>query len=146
MICYLDTSALLKLYVCEEGTDLARQMVKEASIIATAKVAYPETRAALARGLREEVLTPTAYKESVMNFIADWPSYFVLELTDAVIYKAGELAELYKLRGFDSIHMASVLTLADVLAQEESKEQINIGCWDKGLAEALKASGFIVFP
>jgi len=40
MICYLDTSALLKLYVCEEGTDLARQLVKEASIIATAKVAY----------------------------------------------------------------------------------------------------------
>lgn len=146
MICYLDTSALVKLYVCEEGTDLTRRLVKEASIIATAKVAYPETRAALARGLREEALTPTAYKEAVMNFIADWPSYFVLELTDAVIYKAGELAEHYKLRGFDSIHMASVLTLADVLAQEESKEQLNIGCWDKGLAEALKASGFIVFP
>ena len=45
MICYLDTSALVKLYVCEEGTDLVRRQVNEASIIATAKVAYPETRA-----------------------------------------------------------------------------------------------------
>ena len=146
MICYLDTSALVKLYVCEEGTDLVRQQVNEASIIATSKVAYPETRAALARGLREETLALAAYKEAVMNFIADWTSYFVLELTDAVIYKAGELADQYKLRGFDSIHMASVLTLAGVLAQEGSKENINVGCWDKGLAEALKASGFKVFP
>ncbi len=146
MICYLDTSALVKLYVFEEGTDLVRRQVNEASIIATAKVAYPETRAALARGKREEILTLSAYKEAVMNFIADWPSYFVLELTDSVMYKAGELAENYKLRGFDSIHLASALTLAGVLAEEGSKEKVEVGCWDKGLAEALKASGFVVFP
>ena len=54
-----------------------------------------------------------------------------------------ELTEQYKLRGFASIHMASVLTLAGVLAEEGSKEHFKIGCWDKGLAEALKASGFI---
>ena len=39
--------------------------------IATAKVVYPETRAALARGLREETLALAAYKEAVMNFIFD---------------------------------------------------------------------------
>lgn len=146
MICYLDTSALVKVYVFEEGTDLVRRQVNKAAIVATAKVAYPETKAALARGMREEKLGLAAYKEAVMNFIADWPSYFVLELTDSVIYKAGELAEQYKLKGFDSIHMASVLTLAGVLAEEGSKEQLKVGCWDKGLAEALKASGFKVFP
>ncbi len=80
MICYLDTSALVKLYVCEEGTDLVRRQVKEASIVATAKVAYPETRAALARGLRIETLTLSAYKEAVMNFIADWPRFVTREL------------------------------------------------------------------
>jgi len=41
--------------------------------------------------------------------------------------------------------MASVLTLAGVLAEEGSKKQLKVGCWDKELAEALKASGFIVF-
>jgi hypothetical protein len=51
-----------------------------------------------------------------------------------------ELAEQYKLRGFDSIHMASVLTLAGVLAEEGSKVKSKVGCWDKGLAEELKAS------
>jgi len=39
-----------------------------------------------------------------------------------------------------------VLTLAVVLAEEGSKEHLIIGCWDKGLAEALRASGFKVFP
>jgi len=31
------------------------------------------------------------------------------------------------------------------LAQEGSKENLNIACWDKGLAEALEASEFNVF-
>jgi hypothetical protein len=44
--------------------------------------------------------------------------------------------------GFYSIHLTSPLALAGVLAQEGSKENINIACWVKGLAEALKASGF----
>jgi hypothetical protein len=39
-----------------------------------------------------------------------------------------------------------VLTLAGVLAEESSKEQLKVGCWDKGPAEALKTSGFKVFP
>jgi hypothetical protein len=80
-----------------------------------------------------------------MNFIADWPSYFVLELTDSVIYKAGELAEHYKLKGFDFIHMASVLTPAGVLAEEGSKEPLIIGCWDKGLAEPSLKISFKLF-
>jgi hypothetical protein len=33
--------------------------------------------------------------------------------------------------------MASVLTLVGVLAEEGSKEQLIIGCWDKGPTEAL---------
>jgi len=30
-----------------------------------------------------------------------------------------------------------VLTLAGVLAEEGSKEQLKVGCWDKGPTEAL---------
>lgn len=146
MICYLDTSALVKLYVLEEGTTLVRQEAKKGVIVAASKVAYPETRAALSRSLREGILTASAYKNAVMNFIAEWPSYFVIELTDSVMLKAGELTEIYKLRGFDSIHLASVLTLAGVLGEDGYKEPVKVGCWDKNLAEALELLGFTVFP
>ena len=44
MICYLDSSALVKLYVEEEGSDLVMRNVREADLVATSKVAYAETR------------------------------------------------------------------------------------------------------
>ena len=43
-------------------------------------------------------------------------------------------------------HTTTLLTLAGVLAEEGSKEHLIIGCWNKELAEALKASDFKVFP
>lgn len=49
MICYLDTSTLVKVYVREQGSEAVRNLVDAASVVATSKVAYPEARAALAR-------------------------------------------------------------------------------------------------
>src|SRR6185295_15326330 len=50
---YLDTSSLVKLYVSEPGSETVRQLVRDATVVATSVVAYPETRAAFAR-LRHE--------------------------------------------------------------------------------------------
>ena len=57
MTLYVDTSSLIKLYVTEAGSDRVRQLVGKASVVATSVVAYPETRAALARLRREGTLT-----------------------------------------------------------------------------------------
>lgn len=62
MICYLDTSALVKLYVHEQGSETVRKLVDAASVVATSKVAYPEARAALARGFREGLLAEKDYR------------------------------------------------------------------------------------
>ena len=53
MTLYLDTSSLVKLYVAEPGSDAVRKLVSQATVVATAGIAYPETRAALARRRRE---------------------------------------------------------------------------------------------
>ena len=52
MILYLDTSALVKLYVEEAHTDDVRGWVDEAEIVATCRVAYPEAVSALNRRMR----------------------------------------------------------------------------------------------
>lgn len=49
MVIYLDTSALLKLYVEEEGRWLVREAVSTAEAAATSVVAYAEARAGFAR-------------------------------------------------------------------------------------------------
>lgn len=111
MILYLDTSSLIKLYVEEDGSGEIRQIVRAATLVSTSVVAYVEARAALARQRREKGLTASGYERTKANLDRDWPRFLAIELTEAVYRKAGDLAERHRLRGFDSLHLASYLSL-----------------------------------
>lgn len=141
MICYLDTSALVKLYVQEPGSEMVRKLVDEASVVATSKVAYPEARAALARGFRDGLLEEKDYRQVVAALQNDWPSYLALEVSDSLAWLAGELAEKHRLRGFDAIHLASALTL-----KIQVKDRVVAACFDDRLWEALAAVDLEVVP
>src|SRR4051812_6061638 len=65
---YLETSSLVKLYVTESGSEVVRQLVDKCDVVATSVVAYPETRAALARLRREGVLTAAKLKSTRREF------------------------------------------------------------------------------
>jgi len=62
MILYLDTSALVKLYIDEPGSEEVREKVKAARIVSTSRVAYVEARAGIARKFREGELSKGEYK------------------------------------------------------------------------------------
>ena len=112
MTVYLDTTSLVKLYVIETGSELVRQLVEEANVVATSVVTYAETRAALARLHREGGLTASKLTSTKRELEEQWPTYLTLEATDSLCRAAGELAERYCLRGFDSIHLASFADVA----------------------------------
>ncbi len=111
MIVYLETSSLVKLYVEEAGSDRIRELVRGASIVSTSIVAYVEARAALARQRREGGLTPPGYGRAKIDLDRDWPRFLAVEATEAICRAAGDLAEKHRLRGFDSLHLASYLSL-----------------------------------
>ena len=112
MTLYLDTSSMVKLYVAETGSDAVRQLVRDASIVATSVVAYAEARAAFARLRRERALTAARFGSVKREFSEQWPTYLALEATESLCRAAGEFAERYGLRGFDSIHLASYAEVA----------------------------------
>jgi predicted nucleic acid-binding protein len=129
---YLDTSSLVKLYVVEAGSDLVRQLVRDATVVATSVVAYAETRAALARLRRERGLTASKFVAAKRDFEAEWPTYLTMEATGALCRAAGELAERYRLRGFDGIHLAS---FAEVSRRAGTKET-RFSSFDRRLNQA----------
>ena len=137
MTLYLDTSSLVKLYVTEPGTDTVRRLVDEATIVATSVIAYPETRAALARRRRERALGPAAFVLAKRTFEADWPKYFTVEVTALLSREAGELAERYRLRGYDSVHLAS---FAEIARQAEARAT-RFSSFDDGLNRAARLLG-----
>lgn len=107
MILYLDTSSLAKVYITEAGSDDVRALVERAAVVTTSRIAYPELRAALARRRRDRTLKPKDFTMAKRAFETDWPRYVVVDVTTAICHDAGDLAERYRLRGFDSIHLAS---------------------------------------
>jgi predicted nucleic acid-binding protein len=109
---YLDTSSLVKLYVHEDGSEAVWGLLEAAELVSTSVSAYAETRAALARRYRERALDRRAYLAAKRAFETDWPAYIRLEVTDALSRIAGDLAERYRLRGYDSVHLASFLEVA----------------------------------
>lgn len=111
MIIYLDTSDLVKLYAEEIGSERIRDIVRNATVISTSKIAYAEARAAFARKQKDDGFPIRALQKMVEDFNRDWEDYFVIEITDGLIKFAGDIAQKHLLRGFDSIHLASAINL-----------------------------------
>nr|PZN08422.1 MAG: VapC toxin family PIN domain ribonuclease [Caldicoprobacter oshimai] len=142
MIVYLDTSALIKLYINEEGTPLVREAVQNSLIVATSKVAYAEARAAFASACREKIIDTSTHDEIVVALKQDWKNYFKIELTDELVDMAGELTYTHSLRGFDAIHLSSALILGHTVG-----EKITVICFDARLWEVFKKyTSFCVLP
>lgn len=113
MILYLDTSALVKLYVSETGSAALRRRASAAEALATSVVAYAEARAAFARLLRSGRTDTRRHAQRQGRLNRDWDAYIRIELTPELVRSAGDLAEVHALRGFDSIHLASGLWLKE---------------------------------
>lgn len=133
---YLDTSALVKLYVDEEGSLVVHGALQQAVVASTSALAYVEARSALARRRRESGLAATEYRRAVRSLDHDWAHYHRVRVTEQLIHKAAETAESFHLRAYDAVHLASALTVAARL-----ETPVVFACWDTGLEEAARRAG-----
>lgn len=134
MILYLDTSSLVKLYVEEEGSEVVRTRASEASTLATSIIAYAEARAAFARARREGTLTTQDLGGARRSLDRDWVRLLKVPADETLVLEAGELAESAKLRGCDSIHLASFFHLRRVLGTTE----VVFSSYDEALNRAAR--------
>lgn len=138
MSLYLDTSALIKLYVAETGSPDVRRWVAAARRVATCRVAYPEARAALARRHREGGLSDAAHRAVVRDLERDFGNLVVVELDASLAHAAGDLAERRALRGFDALHLAAAVEL-----RRRAPEFRAFGVFDARLEAAARAERFV---
>jgi uncharacterized protein len=133
VILYLDTSALLKLYIAETHSEAVKVAVTEATRTGSATIVYPEARAALARRHREGSLTDDELQNTITALERDWEMFMRLDVTDGMARLAGALAERHALRGADAIHLA-----AAVMLHHEAGDTRFLS-YDKHLAGAAQA-------
>jgi predicted nucleic acid-binding protein len=139
VILYLDTSALVKLYVEEEYSSTVEQAVSNAEIVATHLIAYVEAQAAFARLIREGVISEEAWENIQKDFKKDWPCYMKIGINQSLLEQASKFAKAFGLRAYDSVHLA-----AAELLLKATREDIIFGCFDKKLNQAARIIGFTI--
>jgi len=139
LIVYLDTSAWVKLYVREDGSKELHKLIRKAEALAASVVAYPEARAAFARLKAEGLTSDAKHQQRLAQLNLDWENMLRVELTPTIVRSAGDLAEVYGLRGFDSIHLASAVWL-----KEKTKTPLQFAVFDQRLKAAALRAGVVV--
>lgn len=141
MIVYLDASALVKFYVVEAGSTAVRALSARAATHGTAVISRAEVAAALAKAVRMEVVTRRAAASALGRFEEDWENLVRLQLTEALVARAGALAWDVGLRGYDAVHLAAAL-----FWQETLGEPITLATYDRQLWQGAQRSGLAVWP
>lgn len=137
MIVYLDTSALVKLYVQEVGSTQVRLAVARADLVATSLVAYVEARSAFARKHRLADIGDAALKRHKHEFEQGWNRLDRLPVDATTIRRAGDLAEQYRLKAYDALHLATVDLMEVTL-----RSSVRFACFDDALNRAAARLGF----
>lgn len=136
MLLYLDTSALVKLYVQEESSEQVSAYYEQASGVGSHQIAFIEFHAALARRHREGDIRNSAFEAAKQSFVSHWADYLHVQTDQALLNHAAEFAEAFALRAYDSVHLAAAHYL-----HQQSQEPVYFACFDKRLNLAAKMLG-----
>ena len=108
---YLDSSALLKIWVYESQSEDVRRAFENADQAATSAIPQVECRAALARLRRTGLLSEQHTALALAQQDADLQALIQHHVTGGILDDAGQLALRHQLKSLDAIHLASALTL-----------------------------------
>jgi predicted nucleic acid-binding protein len=138
LIAYVDTSALIKLLVQEDGSDLADELWSRASSRVASRLVYPEARAALAAAQRSGRIDASSHRAAAKELEGACGSMRLVGIDRELASDAGELAARYALRGYDAVHLATALSVDDA--------DLAVVTWDRDLGRAAVAAGLAVVP
>ena len=137
---YLETSALVKLYVYEDGTErlLSLAAGDAGHRFAILSLAQVEFRAAIRRRQRSGEVAASAADELIESFRQHSEGKFLIQsFSDSLLDVALELVDGYALRGYDSMQLAGYLMLRSISGAEEP----TFVCADKALLSAARNEG-----
>lgn len=138
MILFLDTSALVKLYLTEAGSEAILGRI-ENMVAAVSHLTYGETYATFARRLREGLLSTDEFRTLQDAFESDWDSLTKIPFSSGVLQHVPRLCTQYPLRGADAMQLAC----ASMLQSEDV--EVLFATSDRQLIAAGNSEGLATF-
>jgi predicted nucleic acid-binding protein len=136
VIAYFDTSVVVPLFIDEPSSERCVRLWNEASRVISARLLYPEARAALAAAERARRVTRGQHTRAILELDGVVAQVDHVEIDARLAVHAGELAHLHGLRGYDAVHLAAAVSVADT--------DVVLITGDVDLATAAEAMGLAV--
>jgi len=124
---------LVKLLFDETGSELAVELSDHAESIVSSQLVYPEARAAAGAAQRETESTRIRCGARWNRIDELCAELNIIGLDAGLAHAAGNLAEIYSLRAYHAVHLATALSI-------EAKSML-LATWDGELARAAVAAG-----
>jgi predicted nucleic acid-binding protein len=140
---YADSSALVKRYVNELGSDWVREIClpEGDNVIALAHIGLVEIAAALGIKHRQGLLDASVRDGLLRDLQRDgYDQYWLVDVDQELVLRAIDLTCRHKLRGYDAIHLASALFLQETLLAHNLAVPVLLSA-DEELVTAAQAEG-----
>ena len=121
---FFDSSAFVKRYVSESGTDAVLNWCDQATEIGLSAIALPEIVSAFCRLRREDKIDDTQYRQLKSLLLIDIEDAAICDLTPEVLAQSIASLETNVLRSMDAIHIGSAVALkADVFISADQRQR-----------------------
>ncbi len=122
-IYYLDTSALMKRYISEPGSNVVRELfdgLTDSDELTASYLTLLEVNSTATRLLNGRVLTQQAYENILDQFTQDIPDYgfTLIPVQNELIDRGITIAREYSLRSLDAMHFISTLIASSLSSQD----------------------------
>nr|WP_275974183.1 type II toxin-antitoxin system VapC family toxin [Argonema galeatum] len=141
----MDTSALVKRYIPETGTDWILSITDPATgkDLAIAQITWVEVLSALSRRQRQGSISADRFDLTLQDFRVDFENlYQVIEVDRSLIEIAGQLVIQYPLRAYDAVQLASALRVQSLLASLPDIELVFVTADDR-LINVAQTEGLV---
>ena len=142
---YLDSSAIVKRYVAEPGSDWLNVTIFQPgdAFLLTSRVTMVEVWSALARRRREASISLDHHADALHAFREDClKQYRFVEFEESVYALAGRLIARHPLRAYDAVQLASALVAGRTLTDVGLALPAFL-CADDRLLAVAQAEGFV---
>lgn len=133
---FCDTSALIKKYIIETGSEKLDAVLQQADTVYISAITEIETVSTFKRLLMEHAITIDDYDVLIDEFELDCRYYSIIPFNEQVVKNAIQSIDVYQLKTLDSIQLGTAIIVKDEidyfavcdekLIKAAAKEKINV--------------------
>ena len=129
------------LFRSEAQSDQMRQLSTTVDAIGVCRISWAETMAALARLQREDPINNDDLEQARQQLIQCWTTFTIVEVSQPLVETAGRFADVFALRGYDSVQLAAAHEL-----HVNAEQTVLFACYDRRLNQAAQLLQLEVLP